>query len=152
MARERYTSQEAADIVGLSAQTLKQYAYVTDLVRGEDFYIHRFARFRRKMYWTARGLARLKTRSYRVRDCREYEPAPVYNESALPGRYWKSSGQEAAARLRSTARIVYGKYLETPCAVPNCPCMTHRLGLPQADEIAAVMALKAEARSKRARK
>jgi hypothetical protein len=153
VSRERYTVEQAADLSGLSVKTLKQYPFITDLVRGEDFYIHRFARFRRRTYWTARGIARLKTRSYRVRDSREYAPAPApYVETAVGRRYVRSSVQEMVARLRNAARIVYGAYLQTPCAVPNCPCMTHRLGLPQADEIAAVMALKADAKAKRSRK
>lgn len=150
MPRERYTTQEAADIVGLSVRTLQQYPFVTDLVRGEDFYIHRFAKFRRRTYWTARGIARLKTRSYRVRESRDYQHAPgEYIEHAIGRRYLRGSVQEMAARIANSARIIYGKYLETPCAVPNCPCMTHRLGLPQADEIAQVMALKAAARKRK---
>lgn len=33
----------------------------------------------------------------------------------------------------------YRKYLERPCAVPNCPCIIHRLGMPQPDVVAEVM-------------
>jgi hypothetical protein len=29
------------------------------------------------------------------------------------------------------------EYLEHPCAVPGCPCMTHRLGLPTLAELVA---------------
>jgi hypothetical protein len=43
------------------------------------------------------------------------------------------------ARIRDTINLVIRRYKETPCAVPNCPCMVHRLGLPQADEIAALL-------------
>jgi hypothetical protein len=43
------------------------------------------------------------------------------------------------ARLRDTINLVVREYRNHPCAVPNCPCMVHRLGLPQADEIAALL-------------
>jgi hypothetical protein len=38
-------------------------------------------------------------------------------------------------RLKQTIRHVILEYPEHPCAVPNCPCMVHRLGLPQADVV-----------------
>jgi hypothetical protein len=146
MPRERYTVQEASDLTGLAVSTLKQYPFTTDLVRGEDFYVHRFARFRRRTYWTARGIARLKTRSYRVD--KQYREASFHARLPLPRRYDGTSVQEIAARLFQRIRLALYAYKDSPCAVPNCPCMTHRLGLPQADEIAAVMAMKAEARKR----
>ncbi len=149
MPRERYTVQEASDLTGLAVSTLKQYPFTTDLVRGEDFYVSRYARFRRKTWWTARGLARLKTRSYRVSSV--YRQAPVYrfDDTLLPRRDVDCTVQEAVAKLINRVNLAFNRYKASPCAVPNCPCMTHRLGLPQADEIAAVMALKAERKRKK---
>lgn len=132
-----YTVQETADSTGLSVQTLRKYTScgMTDLVRGEDYYIHRFAHFRKRLYFTHRGLARLKTRSYRV----SRQPRPSSRQQfgfMIPPRYNGSCMEEALARLRDTINLVIWEYRNHPCAVPNCPCMIHRLGLPQADEIA----------------
>ena len=43
------------------------------------------------------------------------------------------------ARLRDTINLVIHEYRNHPCEVPNCPCMVHRLGLPQADEMGAML-------------
>jgi hypothetical protein len=45
--------------------------------------------------------------------------------------------------------MVVQKYLLHPCAVANCPCMVHRLGLPQADAIAAERAALEERKAAR---
>ena len=132
--QRHFTHQEASDLTGLAVSTLMKYPFMTDLVRGEDFYVSRFARFRRRLYWTQRGIARLKTRSYRV--FRDRQPMAEFTDDlSLPRRYAGTSEDETATRLTNTCRIVFTRYLATPCAVPNCPCMTHRLGLPQADVI-----------------
>jgi len=49
------------------------------------------------------------------------------------------SPQERRVRLKTDAFALVRRYLETPCAVPNCPCMVHRLGLPQVDVVVEVM-------------
>jgi hypothetical protein len=49
----------------------------------------------------------------------------------------KGSPQERRMWLKQAVAVASREYLEHPCAVPDCPCMTHRLGLPQADEFAA---------------
>ncbi len=136
--REKYTVQEASDLTGLSVQTLRSYPYVTDLVRGEDYYVSRFARFRRRTWWTPRGIARLKTRSYRVAKVSHSAQLPELDH-VLPRSYAGTSAGESSARTRNRMLLAFTRYLQNPCAVPNCPCMTHRLGLPQADEIAIAM-------------
>lgn len=143
--RKYFTIDEVSALTGLTVHTLRAYLYCTDLVRGEDYYIQRFARFRRKTFWTQRGLARLRSRSYRVFRG-HIKKSHIVTYEGLPGHYGGSSIEEQVARLTNTMRIVFTKYRESPCAVPNCPCMTHRLGLPQADEIARIMA---EVREKR---
>jgi hypothetical protein len=40
-------------------------------------------------------------------------------------------------RARDETARVMREYLEHPCAVPGCPCMTHRLGLPTLAELVA---------------
>ena len=46
---------------------------------------------------------------------------------------------ERSARIRDTINLVIREYGDHPCVVPNCPCMVHRIGLPQADEIASML-------------
>jgi hypothetical protein len=41
------------------------------------------------------------------------------------------------------------EYADNPCAVPNCPCMVDRLGLPQAAKIAALVERVREAKAAR---
>jgi hypothetical protein len=52
-------------------------------------------------------------------------------------------------RLRQTIHHAILEYVDKPCAVPNCPCMVHRLGLPQADEIAGLLQRVKDAAAKR---
>ena len=150
--QRNFTTQEASDLTGLSCATLQAYAAggKSDLIRGEDFYIHRFAKFRKRLYFTRRGIQRLKLRAYRVYRCSQ-RPVPRSELGlAIPRRYMGSSLDEAVGRLTSTVSQVIIKYMrESPCAVPNCPCMTHRLGLPQADEIAAMLQAVKDAKAKR---
>jgi hypothetical protein len=47
--------------------------------------------------------------------------------------------QERRTRLKQAVAVASREYLEHPCAVPDCPCMTLRLGLPQVDVIAEVI-------------
>jgi hypothetical protein len=88
---------------------------------------------------TDRGLLRLQARAYRV-----------YGEPLAPSRQFiwngqeklppiKGSLQERRVRLKQAIAIAFREYLKQPGAPPNCPCMTHRLGLPQADEIASML-------------
>ena len=57
--------------------------------------------------------------------------------------------EEALARIRDTINLVIREYRKHPCAVPNCPCMVHRLGLPQADEMASMLERVKEAKAAR---
>lgn len=51
----------------------------------------------------------------------------------------EGSPQERRMRLKQAVVDGYRKYLERPCAVPNCPCIIHRLGMPQPDVVAEVI-------------
>jgi hypothetical protein len=89
-----FMDEETDDATGLSVQTLRKYTScgMTELIRGVDFYIHRFAHFRRRLYFTPRGLARLRLRAYRVtREPRKADPPqfgfmvpPRYNTALRP--------------------------------------------------------------------
>ena len=57
----------------------------------------------------------------------------------VPPRYNGTSMEEALARIRDTINLVIREYGKHPCAVPSCPCMVHRLGLPQVYEITALL-------------
>ena len=54
-----------------------------------------------------------------------------------------------AARIRDTINLVIREHRNHPCAVSNCPCMVHRLGLPQADEIASMLQAVRDAKAAR---
>jgi hypothetical protein len=82
-----------------------------------------------------RGLLRLRLRKYQV-----------FAETLAPSRQtvWngqerlppiKGSPQEQRMRLKQAIIVGIRAYIKTPSAVPNCPCMIHRLGVPQAGEI-----------------
>jgi hypothetical protein len=84
---------------------------------------------------TERGLLRLRLRKYRV-----------FAETLAPSRQtvWngqervppiEGSPQERRMRLKRAIIVGFRDYLKTPCAVPNCPCMIHRLGVPQIDVV-----------------
>ena len=83
-------------------------------------------------------MARLRIRAYRVtREPRKASP-PQFG-FMVPPRYNGTSMEEQLARMRDTINLVIREYHNHPCAVPNCPCMVHRLGLPQAHEIALML-------------
>jgi hypothetical protein len=84
---------------------------------------------------TERGLARLQMRSYRVfRDGGRALAAmpPQAMPTALRFDVCRS---ERVARLRQVLHQALREYLGKPCALPDCPCIIHKHGVPQADEV-----------------
>ena len=66
-----YDRNEAAEILGLSPITLSNYTRVgcSDLVRGVDYFVRYWQRgpyHRRKLFFTERGMKRLRMGAYRV--------------------------------------------------------------------------------------
>jgi len=148
-----YDRNEAASLVGLSPVTLTNYTRVgySDLVRGVDYFVRYWQRgpyHRRKLFFTERGLRRLQLRAYRV-----FRPGPL-----SPSQRAFLKRMDATVRLPMKAnrfgRVPVGKhplatnrwvrdrvvramreYLEHPCALPNCQCVTHTLGLPTIAEL-----------------
>jgi hypothetical protein len=136
-----YGLREVSEAVGLSPITLRSYTSrgKSDLVRGVDFIVRRTSPYRRQLMITERGLLRLQARAYRVSG----EPLAPSRQLIWNGREKpppiKGSPQERRMRLKQAVAVVSRQYLEHPCAVPSCPCIVHRLGLPQADVVAEVM-------------
>jgi len=144
-----YDRNEAASLVGLSPVTLTNYTRVgySDLVRGLDYFVRFWQRgpyHRRKLFFTERGLQRLRLRAYRV-----FRPGPLSPSQRaflkrmdatvrLPMKANRSGrvpvGMHPLAtnrRMRDEAAQAIRVYLQHGgCAVPNCPCISHRLGLP----------------------
>lgn len=144
-----YSLADTAELCGLSPTTLQKYTQgFSDLVRGEDFYVHRYSLNRRRLYFTPRGLYRLRSRSYSTFRRLHVIP-PISFTPAIPWRYNGNNHQELNQRLRNRVILTLSRYKDNPCAVPNCPCVTHKLGLPQADEYARLRELKREARERR---
>jgi len=125
----------------------------SNLKRGSDYFVRYWRQgphFRRKLFFTEEGLLRLRRRSYRV-----FRPGPLSpsQRAFLAGMdekiHWPKKedqpdrvklGSNPLAvnrRVRDEAARVMRECLEHPCAVPNCRCMTHRLGLPTLAELVA---------------
>jgi len=139
-----FSSEGLGGTLGLAPVTLQNYCSrgKSDLVRGEDFIVQRISPYRRRLMITERGLLRLQARAYRVFGEVLAPSAPsrqlIWNgREKLPPI--KGSPQERRMRLKQAVAVAAREYLEHPCAVPHCPCMVHRLGLPQADVIVEVM-------------
>jgi hypothetical protein len=129
---------EAADLVGLSLSALRTYTQAgrSDLVRDLDYYVHRRG-LRHRIYFTARGMQRLCSRNYSTgpADVKQFIRAYDPTRYGMPPRYDGSSRQERNQRTKQLIYLAMRAYLKHPCAVPDCRCMTHRLGLPQAAEM-----------------
>jgi hypothetical protein len=136
-----YNLRDVAAAVGLSPITLQNYTARgrSDLIRGLDFIVRRTSPCRRQLMFTERGMQRLQLHQYRV-----------FGEALAPSRQtiWngterlppiKGSPQEQRMRLKQAIAVGIRDYLKTPCAVPSCPCMIHRLGVPQIGVMVEVM-------------
>ena len=144
-----YSLADTAELCGLSPTTLQKYTQgFSDLVRGEDFYVRRFSPTRRRLFITPRGLYRLRTHSYSTFQASRPRPQ-LHFDPALPWRYDGNNRDELNQRLKSRVMLTMRRYATSPCAVPNCPCVVHKLGLPQADEYARLRELEREARERR---
>jgi hypothetical protein len=151
-----YDRNEAASLVGLSPITLTNYTRVgySDLIRGLDYFVRSWQRGpyrRRKLFFTERGLRQLQLRAYRV-----FRPGPLspsqraflkhmdatvrlHKKKDRPGHIAFSSNPLATnRRVRDILARVMREYLEHPCALPNCQCVTHTLGLPTIAELVEV--------------
>jgi hypothetical protein len=53
---------------------------------------------------------------------------------------------ERMARLRQVSYQAVREYLAKPCAVPDCPCIVHKHGLPQVDVVAELLSSKPSSR------
>lgn len=140
---------EAAAIAGLAVSTLRTYCASpgrSSLVRDQDFYVHRRG-MRRQTYFTARGMARLIARAYstepdlsfpsRQADIQRFNNCLKDKDNyGLSPRYHGTSRQEARQRVGQRLYSFVRAYLagRQACAVPACPCISHRCGVPQADD------------------
>src|SRR5229473_4102565 len=97
---------EAAGLVGLSPVTLTNYTRVgySDLVRGQDYFVRYWQRgpyHRRKLFFTERGLHRLRVRAYRV-----FRPGPL-----SPSQRAFIARMDATVRLANrSGRVPVGKH------------------------------------------
>jgi hypothetical protein len=123
----------------------------TNLTRDVDYFIRSWQHgpyHRHKLFFTERGLHRLLLKAYRV-----FRPGlPSFSQQAfinrmdatvhLPRRQSRPDhipvGTHPLAinrRVREEVATAMREYLEHPCTVPNCPCMSHRLGLPTMERL-----------------
>jgi hypothetical protein len=166
-----YDRNEAAEKVGLSPITLTNYSRsgYSDLVRGMDYFVRSWQQgphYRRKLFFTERGMQRLALKKYRV-----YRPGPLSASQRrfiarmdatvrLPRREDRASRipsnehpLTANRAVRDRLAQVMREYLVHPCAMPGCSCITHRLGLPTMEQLyaAGYLAAHLPAGSKRVR-
>ena len=134
-----YEINDVAERVGLSPTTIRDYLRPgrSDLVRGRDFIIWRFAGNRRRTVVTDRGLERLALRQYSTRAWRTTDE--IRKDPGHPRLRLNGTRQSRVAHLRHVLYDALWRYQETPCAVPNCPCIIHKLGVPQADVVQVIM-------------
>lgn len=148
-----------AEMVGLSPVTLTNYTRVgyTDLEYGKDYFIQAWKKgpyFRRSLRFTERGVTRLAMRAYKVYDKKNRIPGSrprdfagydrfnrefIENMGETRGVRMPQSDFAARRKVREQMTAVLAEaYLKAGgCAVPNCPCASHRLGLPQTDQLVA---------------
>ena len=130
-----YTLDETAERAHLTRATLQVYAKGrANLVRGLDFLVRREGKWCRRLYFTERGLQRLTSRSYRVSN--SGLSTGLVRVSLPNSLRWKDQdGRCVSRRYLSLISQVLDLYSKSPCAVPDCPCIVHKLGLPQLDKM-----------------
>jgi hypothetical protein len=133
---------------GLSPHTLADYCKAgrSTLVRGVDFGVRRPNQFRRQLFFTERGIARLIARDY-MASYRGSKPLERELKAAKQRNPLTYCAAERRAMLRHNVARAFSLYLEHPCAVPGCPCVIHRppLNVPQADYVRAMLELRPSA-------
>lgn len=138
-----YEVQDVARRVGLSAVTIRHYLrpYGSDLVRGKDFILWRHAAGRRRFRVTDRGLERLALGQYHVlRWSPGRSPYPSKpKDYGSPRLKLTGPRAERLGYLQAVLFDAVRRYMTTPCAVPNCPCIIHKLGVPQAEVVQVIM-------------
>ena len=138
-----YDVEEVASKVGLSPVTIRYYLkpYGSDLVRGKDYVLWRYAAGRRRFRVTDRGLERLALGQYRAWSWSAgHRPTPAKpKDYGTPRLKLTGPRAERLGYLQAAMFHAVRRYLETPCAVPNCPCIIHKLGVPQADVVQVIM-------------
>lgn len=135
------TVLEASKQSGLSVESIRTYCRRgrSNLIRHQDFFVRRLSPTRYCLMITPDGLKRLCLRAYKVRAVASLRPgkrARVQTTADInvvdKVRRWKgNSEREQWWRLARETRDILDLYLANPCAVPNCQCIIHRLGVPQ---------------------
>jgi hypothetical protein len=135
-----YSADEAAAASGLSPTTIRNYTSrgMSDLLRGTDFIVKRRNQYHKDLRITDAGLQRLVLRQYRTCAPRPYRVNPIkFARVGLSISPWKS---EKVQQFRALFHQVMRDYEATPCAVAGCPCIIHRLGVPQIEVMLEVFA------------
>ena len=138
-----YRIDEVSERVGLTPHTIRGYLRngQSDLVRGRDFIVRRRNSARRNYMITDYGLERLTLGQYRVLSWRPGRKHPTVEgqDYGRPRLRLTGPRSERIAMLIAVMYDAMTRYQETPCAVPNCPCIIHKLGVPQADVVQVIM-------------
>jgi hypothetical protein len=138
-----YEIQEVSAKLGLSPITVRNYlrAGQSDLVRGRDFIVWRINSAKRRYRITEYGLERLTLGHYSTRrwhpGARQAEEKP--RDTYHPRLRLTGPRSERIGQLRAVLYDALWRYQETPCAQPGCPCVIHKLGVPQAEVVQIIM-------------
>ncbi len=141
MVNNQYDIDEAAQLSGLAAQTLRKYTTggCSTLVRGRDFVVvrrSRFGRIDRKLLFSRRGMERIISRDFVSMSHQPARRVPDRDRSIIDRwideclsvnlgspRTVEGGRRRFQYRIAQLARAL----MQHPCDVPACICKCHRL-------------------------
>ncbi len=112
----------------------------TDLVRGRDYILWTYRATKQRYRVTDRGLERLALQQYHVlgwQRARYLDEKP--RDYGSPKLRLTGRRSQRVAYFRAVLYDALWRYQETPCAQPGCPCVIHKLGVPQAEVVQVIM-------------
>jgi len=85
------------------------------------------------------GLERLALRRYKTRTDGYWKLEEKPKDYGSPRLRLSGPRSERIGQLRAVLYDALWRYQDTPCAQPGCPCIIHKLGVPQADVVQVIM-------------
>jgi hypothetical protein len=137
MIRGFYEINEVADAAGLSPEYVRNISSrgMSTLVRGPDFFTYRWRCFnyvRARVLFTKRGLLRVVTRDFKKvspRPTPKIDFAQRWVDERLASNLGAQASRDSQDRHRRwhDAELAVRLNRSSPCMVPGCACVYHRL-------------------------